>query len=231
MAQSCFECPYRNSSCVLAGQSRAAVREVSNSLKRLSFQGKGKVIFHQGEPFDGYYLLCEGSVKLVKVLKNGAQIIPDVLTPFSFMSLIPEGGSPRQACSAVTVVELSRVAHIKAARLNTLLGQFPALGFAIARHFSARLRACGRHLASMKLPVRDRVLGYVAGKMAFGEPERSKQVIPLHVTQRELAEIIQTSPETLSRAFRALQDDGIVRVRKGSIEVLKVDAVEEFYND
>ncbi len=231
MAQSCFSCPHRASSCILAGQSRDLVRRFSDSLKRFSFQGKGKIVFHQGDPFDGYYLLCEGSVKPVKVLKSGEQIIPDVLAPCSFMSPIPEGEDPRHTCSAVTVSEATEVAYISDRRLAAILKQFPTLGFVIARYFSMRLKSLGRLLACMRLPVRDRLLAYLAGKMAFGQPERNKHVIPLHVTQRELAEIIQTTPETLSRALRVLQEEGIVRLRKGSIEVLKADLVKDFFDD
>lgn len=199
-------------------------------MRRLSCE-KGKIIFHQGDPFDAYYFLCEGSVKLIKVLKNGEQIILDVLEPFSFINLIPEREGSRHACTAVTVTESAQVAYIKEVRFNTLLRQYPALGFAIARYFSAKLRTIGRLLACMKLPVRERLLAYLAGKMAVDQPERNRCVMHLHVTQRELAEIIQTTPESLSRSIRTLREEGILRISKGAIEVLKPDMLKEFLND
>jgi len=230
MATSCLVCPYL-SSCILGGQGRSTIRRFSDSLKRLLFQGKGKIVFHQGDPFDGYYLLCEGSAKLVKVLKGGRQVIIEVLVPFSMLNLIPEKENPRHECTAVTISESCEVAYISEARLTALVKQFSPLGWELAGYLSGVLRTTGRLLACMKLPVRDRLLAYLAGKLAQSRLEHNRHVIPIPVTQRELAEIIQTTPETLSRSLRALRNEGIVRPRKGGIEILRADLVKDFFDD
>lgn len=201
-------------------------------MKRLSIHGKGRAVFHQGDLFRDYQLLCEGSVKLVKVLRGGEQVIIDVLEPFAFLSLIPERKkSTLHRCTAVTLTESSEIASLGEARLNSLLRLHPELGFAMARYFSERLRAAGRLLVSMRLPVRDKLLSYLAGRMSLGEARGARHIIDLHLSHRDLADLIQTTPESLSRAFRRLQDEGMLRVRKGVIEIIQVEPVIGYLED
>ena len=230
MVESCLLCPHRGS-CILGGQSRKVVRDFSASLKRRSIHGKGRAVFHQGDLFRDYQLLCEGSVKLVKVLRGGEQAIIDVLEPFSFLSLIPEQKQSRHRCTAVALTETSEIASIGEARLNSLLRLHPELGFAMARYFSERLSAAGRLLVSMRLPVWDKLLSYLAGRISLGKARGARHIIDLHLSHRDLAELIQTTPESLSRAFRRLQDEGILRVRKGVIEIIQVELVSGYLED
>jgi CRP-like cAMP-binding protein len=230
MVESCLLCPHRGS-CILGGQNRKVVQDFSGSLRRLTIQGKGRAVFHQGDLFSDYHLLCEGAVKLVKVLRGGEQVILDVLGPFSFLSLIPEQKESRHRCTAVTLTASSEIANLSEAQLNTLLKRHPQLGLAVARYFSERLGVTGRLLAAMRLPVRDRLLAYLAGKISLGEARGANKVIDLHLSYRDLAEIIQTTPETLSRTLRQLQDDGVLRARKGVFEIIQVELVSSYLED
>ena len=227
---SCLTCPYRPS-CIIGEQSQKVLREFSGALKRHVLLSKGKIIFHQGDPSSGYHFLCAGAVKLVKLLHTGNQIIIDVLEPFSFLSLIPERKGQGHRCTAVTLAEWSEVASIGERELHSLFSRHPSLAFAVASYFSQRLRLAGRLLACIKLPVRDRLIAYLASRISTGPLTGKRPMIDLRLPRKDFAEVIQTTPETLSRTFRQLEKEGVLRTRGSVIEVIDLDLVRSYFED
>lgn len=59
-----------------------------------------------------------------------------------------------------------------------------------------------------------------------GRCENGLFAIPL--SYRELAEFAQTTPETLSRTLRDLQNKGIIKVEKNGLRVMQAEALKEF---
>ena len=230
MPESCLTCPHR-SSCIIGGQSQKVLREFSDLLRRHAPLGKGTIIFRQGDPAHGHYFLCAGAVKLVKVLHTGDQIIIDVLEPFSFLSLIQERRGEGHRCTAVTLAERSEVAHIGERELLSLFSRYPSLGFAVARYFSQRLRLAGRLLACIRLPVRDRLIAYLASRISTAPPAGKRPMIDLRLSRQDFAEVIQTTPETLSRTFRQLEKEGVLRTRGSVVEVIDLDLVRSYFED
>lgn len=53
-------------------------------------------------------------------------------------------------------------------------------------------------------------------------------LIEIPLSHRELAQFAQTTPETLSRTLRALQNKGIIQVEKKGIRVLQEGALREY---
>lgn len=230
MPESCLTCPHR-AGCIIGGQGQKVVREFSGLLRRHAPQGKGEIIFRQGDPTYGYHFLCEGAVKLVKVLHTGDQIIIDVLEPFSFLSLLRERKGEGHRCTAVTLAERSEVAHIGERDLHALFSRYPSFGFAIARYFSQRLRLAGRLLACVKLPVRERLIAYLASRISTTSTPGKRHVIDLRLSRKDFAEVIQTTPETLSRTFRQLEKEDILRTRGSVIEIIDLDLVRSYFED
>lgn len=161
-------------------------------------------------------------MKLVKVLEAGEEVIIDFLAPFSIMEVGSKGEKSNHAYSAVTVTAFTEVAHLKAGDLSSMIRSYPTLGLALSQHLWSRLLRTYEFLASKKLSVQERLL-FCLGRIA---PEKFR------FTHRELAQFIQTTPETMSRKLRELQEEGVIRVEKEEIRVLKEDALKGYlFND
>src|SRR3972149_4045400 len=80
MAASCMSCFFRRS-CFVGEFDEEGIKRFSAGLHRFTVRGTGRAIFNQGEPADCCYFLCDGLVKLTRVLKEGDEVILDLLSP------------------------------------------------------------------------------------------------------------------------------------------------------
>src|SRR3990170_1523608 len=227
MVSSCVNCSYRETGC-LQQQPDETVAEFSSLLTRYSISGKGKTIFNQGELVTGQHFLCQGLVKLTRVMEYGEEAIVDMLAPCSIIggaNVLKEGKV--KVTSAVTVGELTEVAYLKKADIPLLLQDHPKIGIGLSGHMSKRLRGAYKLVADMKLPVEDRVLALIARIAVLLTGKCENIVIEIPLSHRELAQFAQITPETLSRTLRTLQDKGIIGVEKKGLRVLQVEELRK----
>lgn len=231
MPTSCVTCPYRETGC-LEQQLDEAVSNLSNLLTRYSIRGKGKTIYNQGELTSGIYFLCNGLIKLARVTDQGEETIVDIVSPCSVIGGINVvGENSLRIASAITVTELTEVAHLKREDLVRVLQAYPTLGIGLSRHLSARLGVAYRLIADMKLPVEDRVLALIARIMILLIGKCENIFVEIPFSHRELAQFAQITPETLSRTLHTLQDKGIIGVEKKGLRVLQAEELRKYVDE
>ena len=230
MAASCHVCPF-SPSCIVAGAEKGGLDQFSDALRRYSIKAKGRTIFNQGEPNEAFIFLCSGLVKVVKNLPNGRDVILEVLSAFSIVNLSPASKTSQHPFSAATLSDVTELASIKKEALVNLLNSYPTLGDNLYGHISRRFVTAFNMLGSMQLGVKQRtltILSFFRG--AWGAEDRARYVnIPL--TQGELAQLVQTTPETISRTLRRLREAQLVRVGpKGELSVAQA-ALRDYLNE
>ena len=210
MPTSCHVCSVIPS-CIAAGAKKEGLDQFSDTLQRYSLKAKGRTIFNQGEPNEAFIFLCSGVVKVVKSLPDGRDVILEVLPAFSIVNVPPAGNISHHPFSAVTLSDVTELASIKKEDLFNLLNSYPTLGD-LCGHVSRRFVIAFNMLGSMQLGVKQRTLTILSFfRSAWGAEDRARYVkIPL--TQGELAQLVQTTPETISRTLRRLREEQHVRV-------------------
>lgn len=192
----------------------AALREIG--LLR-SFR-KGETLFREGEPSRGFFLVIRGAVKLYKLSFAGKEQIlhvHQVGEPFAEATL---GEGARYPASAAAT-ETAFVLLFPRAEFTRLIGRRPGL----AANLIARLSQRVREMASL---VEDLSLREAPGRLArhlldlAGDEVEAGITVELTMKKGELASLIGTRQETLSRILRKLSDAGVVTV-KGSKVVLR----------
>ncbi len=229
MAASCHVCPL-SPSCIIAGGKKEGLEQFSDALRRYSVNAKGRTIFNQGEPNEAFIFLCNGLVKVVKNLPDGGDVILEVLSAFSIVNVPPASKTSQHPFSAVTISDVTELASIKKEDLVNLLNSYPTLGDNLCGHVSRRFVTAFNMLGSMQLGVKQRTLTILSFfRSAWGAEDKARYVkIPL--TQGELAQLVQTTAETISRTLRRLREDQHVRVGpKG--ELFVAEAVLRNYLD
>ena len=230
MATTCRVCPFQPS-CIVAGVEKAGLDKFSDTLLRYAVRGKGRGVFNEGERNDAFIFLCNGLVKIVKNLPDGRDVILEVLSAFSIVNLSPASKTSQHPFSAVTLSDVTELASIKKGDLFELLNSYPTLGDNLYGHVSKRFVTVFNMLGSMQLGVKQRtltILSFFRG--AWGAEDRARYVkIPL--TQGELAQLVQTTPETISRTLRRLREAQLVRVGpKGELSVAQA-ALRDYLNE
>ena len=230
MAASCHVCPFRPS-CIVAGAEKEGLDQFSDALRRYCVKAKGRTIFNQGEPNEAFIFLCNGVVKVVKNLADGRDVILEVLSAFSIVNVPPASNTSQHPFSAVTLSDVTELASIKRGDLFNLLNSYPALGDNLCGHVSRRFVTAFNMLSSMQLEVKHRILTILSFFRGAWKAENRARYVKIPLTQGELAQLVQTTPETISRTLRQLREEQLVRVSpKGELSVAEA-ALRDYLNE
>lgn len=199
---------------------------VDETVQRRTFD-HGDVLFREGDVGEAVYLLSSGTVKLSKVDLGGHEKTLALMRApdfFGEMALLGEGRRTA-AASAVGAVEAYL---LFADDFRRLLEEHPSLAFNVTRTLSRRLHVMA--VESQILSYQDaqgRVAYVLLGLADSGVADRSGAVPIVRLTHQELANLAGTSRETVTRALRALEDEGVVATRPKEILLVDANGLEE----
>ncbi len=172
---------------------------------------KGQAVFLEGAPSEGFYLVVSGAVKVLKLSPAGKEQTLHVHGPGEPFAEATLQEGARYPASA-EAVEAARVLLFPRREFQTLLARRPALATNLIARLSLRIRqlvALVEDLALREAPAR---LGRYLLSLAGPDPAPGAEV-RLPMRKIDLAALLGTRQETLSRAFRRLTDLRAIRVR------------------
>jgi CRP-like cAMP-binding protein len=217
MAKSCIDCDYR-ANCIARDLAGKDLQNFSDSLHRFSVRGKHRVLFNQGEPVDRSYFLCAGAVKVVRMMPDGDEVIVDVAAAFSVLGKGQLLLDSDHVASIVTISETVDLSYMQTAVLMEFLQGHARTLERFLILLAEKIQKLYKMLACMKLPMRKRLLTLIALLL----PVDGAGVIDVPLTSIELAQLAQTTPETISRTVQRLRAEGtIARVGRGRISIRK----------
>lgn len=202
----------------------------SDLLVHYEIKEKGKSIFNQGQPVSGVYFVCKGLVKLSKMPKKaeGEEAIVDFFGPCSLVDGIALEEGLTRACTAATVGGLTEIGYVSKSQFLTFMKAHPAVAINLAAHLSEKLTKAYKAIGRMILPVLPRAVHLLSQICRFRRTERGRTLVTIPFSNRELAEIIQTTPETLSRTFSSLRAKGILHKEREGSWLIKKEAMEKY---
>ena len=226
MAVSCHSCGNRPF-CVVAQLEKNGLDSFSASLTRYSVEGKERAIFNQGEPFNSCYFLCGGIAKLVRLLPGGEAVILEVVIPFSVLGACPNDQSPTHSYSVLTVSKSTEIGYINNEKLLALINTYPDLGIAFSRHLAKRLEKAYGMVSSLKRRVSERILLAFGRALPYSKEEDQPGWKRIALSHTELAQLVQSTPETVSRLLHRFCDEELVRLGKRGEIFLSAAKLEE----
>jgi CRP-like cAMP-binding protein len=182
--------------------------------------GAKDMIFTPGNPDDKLYFLLEGTVRLYKIYGEYKEATVALLKDegvFGELSL-DEGSWQNVFAEAVTEV---RVVGVRKSMLVEVIKRRPEFAMKLLFSFSERLRQSeevieslldrevSARLATLLLNLSDR----------FGETNGSGTVLNVRLTHQDLANMIVSSREAVSKVMSEFQRDGLIEVRNRRISV------------
>jgi CRP-like cAMP-binding protein len=185
---------------------------------RANRYGRGNVLFYQGnEPF-ALFFLCSGRVKIVRHDREGRRQIVRIIRAPDFIgerSLIAR--QPYHATAEV--MDDADICVIDSARFFKFWGERPDFARVLAQRLAINLGDAQDLASELALhTIRERLAKFLALEWeAVPKPAPSFQ---LSESRQELAEIIGTSPEVVSRTLRDLVDGKIIAIEGRRVRVL-----------
>jgi CRP/FNR family transcriptional regulator, cyclic AMP receptor protein len=178
---------------------------------------KNEMIIHKQDEGDTFFALISGKVKVVLTDDEGKEFIVDILNPQEFfgeMSLLD--GEPRSA--DVVAIEPTEVVALKRDDFMTQFTTHPHIAKKIIKVLGKRLRGANEHIESL---VFLDVCGRLARILLDTAKESGKDVvggIEIEVVHRraDLANLVGTTRETITRALKTLETMGYIKINKNS---------------
>ncbi len=212
--EKCRDCGLQNenSFCKLPGPDLARFE----SLKITRAYPKGATLFNEGQPSAGVYMLCQGKVKLSTCSQEGKIIILEIAGPGDVLGLSAAINGADYETTA-EVLELCQVNYIKSSDLLRFLREHPEAGLNAAKQLSRNYQTAYKQVCSLGLSdsVSDKLAKLFLGWSGNGDGTNGRIQLKNFFTHEEMAEMIGTSRETVTRALRIFRERELVTL-KGS---------------
>ena len=184
---------------------------------------KGSVILFQDDPGDSLFVLRAGRVKVVLIGEDGREVILGVLEPgahFGELALIDD--QPRSA--HVIAMEDAQLLVLRREDFRRRVEANPTVAWALLTELSRRLRRADVKIGGLVLLD---VPGRIARLLLDLADETGGGQIEKPLTHQTIAQMIGASRETVSRAMKEFQQEGLIRVERRRIAVANRDALEK----
>jgi len=184
---------------------------------------KGEMIFSDGQKADGFYVVAEGRIKVFKVSLEGKEQILHIFGPGEPVGEVPVfAGSAFPAGAAA--LEKTRMLFFPKTAFVRLLEENTPLVLNMLAVLSRRLRQFTVQVESLSLK---EVPGRLAGYLLFlSKEQNSRQRVALSISKGQLASLLGTIPETLSRILAKMRDTGLIEVEGAVISLLDMEGLE-----
>ena len=183
-------------------------------------------IFTPGDPDDQLYFLLSGTVRLYKIYGDFKEATTALLRGggvFGKLNLV-EGRWQDVFAEAVTE---ARVASIQKAALERVIKRDPEFALKLCSSLSERLRQSDEVIESLlhrEVSTRLATLLLNLGER-FGKDGQAGVLIGVRLTHQELANMIASTREAVSKVMSELQRDGVIESRSRRVAILDRDAL------
>jgi CRP-like cAMP-binding protein len=173
---------------------------------------KDRLILIEQDSGNSMFLLQKGRVKVSQMTDDGREVILSILEDGAFfgeMSLLD--GKARSA--SVTAIEHSEVLILRRGDFLNLLEQYPKIAINLLKELAGRLRRSDTQIKSLSL---QDAMGRVASAIIriaedHGRIRQNEVIIPRIPLQQDLANMAGTSRETISRVFKYLEEENLIK--------------------
>jgi CRP-like cAMP-binding protein len=189
--------------------------------------GAGGMIFSEGDPCAGLYVVQSGNVRIFKSSAGGREQVLSIDGPGSSIAELPvfDGGNYPASAQAVTD---STLLFFSRQDFQTLCLQHPQVALKVLRVIGGRLRRLVGIIEELSFTtVRHRLIALLVrlGK-AEGVQNDEAITLTLPANNSELAAQIGTVRELVSRNLSRLQSEGLIHIDNRRLEIPSLQRLE-----
>lgn len=214
---SCKSCVYRN---LIFGDLNDIEYKLVNENRQEIFFKRGEIIKKEGDPIDSFLYLRKGLVKLFKTDHNHKDHILTVNHPGDFVSLLSLF-STKEYKYSIAALEDTLVCLVDIEILKYLVGSNGKFSLQVMNKMCQISDAIiqSRFEQSQK-----QVKGRVAHLLlSFADQVYHKNEFVLHLTRREIGELISITTENTIRTLSEFRKEGIIDVDGKKVLILDKD--------
>ncbi|GAA2166633.1 Crp/Fnr family transcriptional regulator [Pedococcus bigeumensis] len=194
-------------------------REVLAMARRRQFK-RGEILFHEGDPADTVHFIAQGRVMARRTSPMGDSVAFRVIGPGRALGDVAVVSTAQRRSSTVSALEPTTTLSLTFAEFARLCERHPEIQTQLATLLAARVKRLSDHLLeALFLPTDRRVVRRLLDLCEQYETGADQPVV-IPLTQTDIAELAGATRPSTNRVLRALEADGLVRLRRGQVDVV-----------
>jgi CRP/FNR family transcriptional regulator len=185
---------------------------------------KGQTIFSEGDETKGFFVVVDGRVKIYKVSSEGKEQILHIFEPGQSFGEVTVFTGQQLPANAQTLSK-TRILLFPRSAFVDLITANPSLALNLLAIMSKKLRQFAAQIENLSLKeIPARLASYL---IYLAEEQGTEDAVKLNVSKGQLASLLGTIPETLSRIFAKLSGQNLIRVEGPRISLLDRQGLED----
>jgi CRP-like cAMP-binding protein len=182
-----------------------------------------EVIFHEGDPGDTLHLISRGHVAVRITTPLGDTATLRVLAAGEFFGELAVV-SPAARNATVVAIDTVETLAVHRDQFEELRLRHPRVDRLLVEALSTEVRRLATQLVdALYVPVERRIWRRLTELVRIFTRDGEAPVVPL--TQEDLAQVVGTTRPTVNRMLREGEAAGILRLTRGHVEIVDVDAL------
>ncbi len=188
---------------------------------------KGEIIFSEGSDSTGFYIIISGRVKVYKLSADGKEQILHLAGQKELLGAVSAfAGTPYPAHAEA--LEKTMAFFFQRKDFLSLIQKEPSVVMNMMANLSMRLQLFTRMIEDLSLKeVPGRLAAYL---LYICKQTGCNDTIEIDVSKGQLASLIGTIPETLSRILKKMSEKDILEVKGRKIRLLKKKVLQDIVN-
>lgn len=195
------------------------LKEISEHMNLREYP-RGDVLFWEGDPANGMYIMEHGSAKIFRTSPQGRQYIVRILQEHDTFAEVPAFDGGMHPVN-VEALETCRVWEIDGQTLRELVNLYPAFAQKIIRNYSQMLRGMVRMVSEM-------AFYQVTHRLARLIENMPQDKSAPHWTQEQLAAQLGTVREVVARSLKELERSGAIIIEDRRILIADKEIFQQW---
>lgn len=216
---------------IFGGVDDESLTKIASITSEKSYSKKN-IVFHEGDYGDALYIIKSGRIKIAKVALDGREKTLTILKGGDFFGEMAIFDDMPRSATAESMDNDVRLLSISKNDFERLIIENPSIAIRIMKDLTRRIRQVNEQVQDLAFKdVHGRVASTLYNLLKT-EKEASKdldrdKLNSLKMTHQDLANMVGSSRETVTRALNRLQDEGIISISHQQISILEVDRLSD----
>lgn len=188
---------------------------------------KDALIFSEGDPASGFYIVAEGRVKIYKLSSQGKEYIMHVAASGQTIAEVTVFSGKDYPAYAQAIIN-STLLFLPKLQLLDILREYPEIALRMLAALSERQRRFAELIEDLSLrDVSCRLAKYLLNLAS----EKKSNTFSLDMQKSELALKLATIPETLSRNLKKLKTKKLISLKDNVVTILNKVSLQKLAED
>jgi CRP/FNR family transcriptional regulator len=206
--------------------SEDAVSKLEDILIEREFS-KNETIFTEGDDSSGFYIICRGRVKVFKLSSEGKEQILHIVGSKELLGAVSAfAGNPYPANA--DAMEKTAAYFFPRSDFLSLVRKEPSIVLNMMANLAMRLHHFTQVIENLSLKeVPGRLAAYL---LYLCRRSKCDEVIEIDVSKGQLASLLGTIPETISRILKKMSEKEVLSVSGRKVKLLNKRALQDIVN-